>query len=269
MRSEGVTLLELMAALLLASLLGALGLRLLAWQSGVFRHVVAVWEWEEASRMIFGVLDRELRQGVAGRDWVAHAGDSLSLRGFRGMAIPCGAPWESGTQARSLRVVSRGMRDEDPDKDSLLVLHGTGEWLALPLLSAGSGASAGAWGSADDCPPLPGGRIRIWEVGLPTSGLSPSPGAEIMGLRKPHDSWVFLRYFEWGQYHLSDGALRHRRGRGGRQPLTAQVLSAESTMIPHNQGVQVTLVGRLPPWPGSTTHRRRTRSIWPREASEW
>ena len=35
---------------------------------------------------------------------------------------------------------------------------------------------------------------------------------------------VLLRLFETGSYHLSGGALRYRRGSGGRQPLTAAVL---------------------------------------------
>lgn len=276
MKSKGVTLLELLAALVLASLLGALGLRLLTWQSAAFRHVVAVWEWEEASRVTFGVLERELRQGVAGRDWVAHGGDSLSLRAFRGLALPCGAPWESGNQRRSLRVVSRGMREEDPGKDSLLVLHGGGDWMAIPLLSAGNGGSAGgpgggasAEGSADDCPPLPSGRIRIWEVGLPPGDPATFPVPEFPPLGEPEYPWVFLRYFESGQYHLTNGALRHRRGQGGRQPLTAQVLSHESAMIPTNRGVQVILVGDLPPWPAPLAPRRRVRSIWPRDVGEW
>lgn len=263
-----------MAALVLASLLGALGLRLLAWQSGTFRHVVAVWEWEEASRMIFGVLDRELRQGVVGRDWVAHAGDSLSLRAFRGLALPCGTAWESGTRQWSLRVVSRGMRDEDPGKDSLLVLHETGEWVVLPLLfsragGVGGGLGGGAWGSELDCPPLPDGRIRIWDVGSPAGGSSSLQGPEHPPPREQQESWIFLRYFEWGQYHLSEGTLRHRRGRGGRQPLTAQILSAESAMVPYHQGVRVNLVGDFPSGPGASGPRRRVRSIWPRRSAEW
>ena len=34
--------------------------------------------------------------------------------------------------------------------------------------------------------------------------------------------------FETGTYHLSRGALRYRRGRGGRQPVTEEVLESGS-----------------------------------------
>ncbi len=39
----------------------------------------------------------------------------------------------------------------------------------------------------------------------------------------PEESIVLARLFERGSYHVSGAALRYRRGRGGRQPLTPEV----------------------------------------------
>ncbi len=47
-------------------------------------------------------------------------------------------------------------------------------------------------------------------------------------LDPPVPGAVIGRLFERGSYHLAAGAFRYRPGRGGRQPLTAQVLHTEA-----------------------------------------
>jgi hypothetical protein len=62
--------------------------------------------------------------------------------------------------------------------------------------------------------------------------------------------------FEAGSYHLSEGALRYRRGRGGRQPLTEEVLAgarlidtlgALRALLPMGPGGEITVKVATPP----------------------
>jgi hypothetical protein len=67
-----------------------------------------------------------------------------------------------------------------------------------------------------------------------------------------------VRLFESGEYHLADGALRYRRGGGGRQPLTPERLGLGSGFRALQNGVEVQIefpgnprAGDIPPfvWP--------------------
>lgn len=149
------------------------------------------------------VLHRELRAGVPGRDWASPAGDSIPLRAFRGVGLPCG----SGS-SKETRYLYRGRRLPDPTKDSVLFLLRDGTWRAGALLASRPGAAG-----EDSCPGHTGNggvlRIRTDEA----SG-----------------DVVLVRVYERGSYHLQAGALRYRRGRSGRQPLTATLLDAASQL---------------------------------------
>jgi len=142
------------------------------------------------------VITHEIRALDTRRDGFSVATDSAGLRAFRGVAVVCAA------DSVSADVRYRGLRSPDPAKDSLLVLEGAGAERALPLAGTGAGAA---------CSPQPG-----------ESALAVRPGAGLM----PGD---VILVFERGDYHLAGGALRYRRGAGGRQPLTADILFDDST----------------------------------------
>jgi hypothetical protein len=144
----------------------------------------------ETIRTIDWLLPEELSGGRPGEDWWMAGGDSVALRAFRGLGIV----EEQGPAPDELAICFRGIRAPDTEKDSVLLLETDGRWKAYELRWR-----AGAGGS---CPGLGGGSLERWY-------LSPEPG-----------DGVVARVFERGTYHLADGALRYRRGEGGRQPLT-------------------------------------------------
>ncbi len=143
------------------------------------------------------ILSWEVRTTDTGRDGFHADSDSLSQRIFRGRAIVCSA---DSTRAN---VRYAGLRMPDPSKDSLLVLAGRGPERAMQLSAAAAGGTA--------CHARPGETLLILEPG---AGLTTGDIALL---------------FERGSYHLASGALRYRRGAGGRQPLTSTALFDDST----------------------------------------
>lgn len=131
------------------------------------------------------VLNGELRRAAVD-DWRMDR-DSIRLRAVRGSGTLCGS---AGSEAR---VRYRGVRRPDPTKDSVILVTGTG---TLGKAYAITGVT-----TDEEC-----GGYRL------TLGEAPQAG---VGL---------ALVFETGSYHLSGGALRYRRGRGGRQPVTEAVL---------------------------------------------
>jgi hypothetical protein len=142
------------------------------------------------------VITHEVRVLDTRRDGFSLGTDSAALRAFRGIAIVCAA------DSVSADVRYRGLRSPDITKDSLVVLEGAGAERALPLTGTGA---------ATVCSPRPG-----------ESALALRPGAGLV-------SGDVILVFERGDYHLTGGSLRYRRGAGGRQPLTADVLFDDST----------------------------------------
>jgi len=156
----------------------------------------------ETDRLVAGVLRSELSTLVPDEDVGGTSGDTLALRLFRGLAVTCTPPAGAG----SVPVRFEGARDPDPTKDSVIVLPAGP---TMPLLASGRSAS-----------PCPGsGTLLLWELPAPVAQGTP------------------LLLFERGTYALSGGALRLRRGREGRQPLTAELLrDAGSRFAPQYGG---------------------------------
>jgi len=200
----GASLLDTLLAILLGSLLLTAVLRLLVGVQGGTLALTARSDRLQAIR---------LAQAVARMDGPGRAGGEeggiLEVRAFRGTGVVC--PGLGGL------VVVRGVRLPDPDKDSVRILGGDGRWRAHRLLSAEDRAGL-------DCLVSGPGRLQRWTV-----EPEPEPG------------WVAGRYFERGSYHLTDGALRYRRGRGGRQPLTPELLHPESRFVATAWGVRAEL----------------------------
>lgn len=235
MSARGSGLTEGILALVLLTLLVQGALTLLSRQRRAAATLVVWEEGMEAVGIARWILGDELRAGVAGRDWSAPRADTLGLRAFRGTALVCPLTGEPGR----ILVHHRGVRNPDPEKDSVLLLDEAGRWWALDL-EAREAAS-------DRCPGAPAVGTEWWTL----SGL-------------PENVGPVARLFERGSYHLADGALRYRRGRGGRQPLTPPLLDPASRLrAGEGGGVVVDLLvpgGSGMPWGGSWT-------LWPREAA--
>jgi hypothetical protein len=141
--------------------------------------------YEEAVRTAAVILGAELRL-LTDADIPAMASDSVRIRAFRGGGAVCISA-EDG-----IRVRYRGTRLPDPERDSVLIVWGTRE-----------DAYAVQWAAAaPDC----GGALH-----LRLDRSAEQPGG-------------YALVFETGAYTLTDGAVRYRRGQGGRQPLTEALL---------------------------------------------
>ncbi len=157
----------------------------------------------EAVRTLAWVLSEELAGGEEGWAWWGEAGgDSVALRAFRGWGLV-----EGGEPAADrIRVCYRGLRSPDPGKDSVVALGGGGLWTVHAL-------AARRWTGRPCSHPaakvMALGQQEVWT-------LAPGPAGE---------GPIVVRLFERGSYHLTEGALRYRRGGGGRQPLTPERLA--------------------------------------------
>ena len=221
---------EALTAMLLLVAVTAAALQTLTTLGHALRNVTGDAEKRETMRIARYTLAQELRTGLAGVDWAAGAGDSIAVRAFRGTGVRCAAA------PLPLWVVRyTGLRRPDPAKDSVLVLAADGVWRVADLIGARSGA----------CGDGPGGET--WE-------LDPAIPEAVVG-----------RIFERGSYHVAAGAFRYRPGRGGRQPLTAQVLRTGAGVASgvSRRGVGLDLRLAFDQAPGAATID--SVRVWPRE----
>ena len=201
-RAPGFSLTEVLIVLLLLTLvvLGAWGVLVRHGNAG--KAVALRAEALEMVRTLAWLLPRELSSSRAGSDWELRDPAYLQLRAFRGLGLKVDLPSGPG----AWMVCYGGTRVPVPEKDSVLLLGSDGRWRAHDLRGRSS--------TGDPCPGWPGRKVEGWV-------LFPAPGDAILG-----------RVFETGSYHLADGALRYRRGEGGRQPLTPERLSGGAFHAP-------------------------------------
>lgn len=197
----GFTFVELLVSVLLSLSLAAGAFAMISFQSRAFTEMSATADRLDATRMVRGVLGSEIRDGRPDRDWRLLGSDSLSLRAFRGLGLPCGPPVD-GTAV----VLFRGSRGPEPVKDSVLVLRPDGKWRALDLREASPAPDSVEFGTGPCSVSARGGPLEEWVL----DGLE--------------GGFVLARVFEAGSYHLADAAFRYRVGAGGRQPLTPELL---------------------------------------------
>lgn len=187
-RRAGVTLPEL---LLVAWLFGLVLLATAAFAGAQGRLAAASQDRVRAAdvvRTIDLILNGELRYG--GRQDAMPGPDSVRLRAVRGSATICAGGAE-------LLVRYRGIRRPDPAKDSALIITSAGTVGSVhAVVAAATVPAAAACGDT---------RLRLEPVPTARTGQ--------------------VLVFESGTYHLSGGALRYRRGRSGRQPVTEDVLA--------------------------------------------
>jgi hypothetical protein len=194
MSRAGSTLIEAIFALMLGTFVVLLCLQTTVQLNRAQRRLASRKEAVESLRVLRHVMRREL----------AHTGsivrpesDSLSLRAFRGLALPCAEVVDTV----DLVVAYRGDRLPDPSKDSVELSYADGSVLYADL--TGSRVSSEPCGTAESSD-----RVLAWRIDQPLSAPS-----------------VLARVFERGSYHLAGSALRYRRGASGRQPLTPEVWS--------------------------------------------
>ncbi len=221
----GISLVETLIALLLLSLVVHAAWAVFATQRAAVAGMTVRAEGLETIRTVGWILPEELAEGERDRDWFAN-GDTVVLRAFRGLGLVLG-PLADG---RGFRVCYRGLRNPAPEKDSVLILGADGLWRAYDLTERSV--------TSVDCPWGSGVKEEAWR-------LHPEGG-----------NAVVARIFERGSYHLASGALRYRRGEGGRQPLTAERILEGSIETPAPWGAglawQVVLTGEAVPGGGGS-----------------
>ena len=222
----------LTAMLLMIAVTGA-ALRTLVTLRHALANVTTDSEVRETGRIARYTLAQELKTGLPGIDWVAGGdGDSVVVRAVRGTAVRC-----ASVAPPQWVVRYTGLRRPDSAKDSVLVLATDGVWRVTKLVRARARPGA--------CEDGAGGEV--WE-------LSPAVPGAVVG-----------RIFERGSYHVAAGAFRYRPGRGGRQPLTAQVLrtgaGAASGVSGHGVGVDLRLAFETADAATAIDSVR----VWPRE----
>jgi type II secretory pathway component PulJ len=190
MRGEGgFTLVESLVVLLLTALLIQGGWAVVATLVRSGERVAEISEGMETIRTVAWILEEEVSGGSPNRDWWPGGADTLGLRAYRGLALVQGREADG-----QVSVCYRGIRNPNPEKDSVLFLSGDAGWTAHALLSRAR--------RDPGCLEGTGGWEEVWHV-------EPEPRGPVLG-----------RVFERGSYHFSAGAFRYRRGAGGRQPLT-------------------------------------------------
>jgi hypothetical protein len=187
----GHTLAELLAALPLAMLLMATLLATFVAQARLARALADRMGRAETERLAAGVLRQELRWIERG-DVAAAVADSLTLRLLRGIGVTCG----TGTEA--MRIDYWGLREPNPEKDSVIIVSAEGE------------SSARLLGSEPTSPSCREGAARLLRLSTPAR-----PGVVLI--------------YERASYHLSARALRVRAGAEGRQPITEEWLEDAGT----------------------------------------
>lgn len=207
-RHRGVSVIELLVVLALLSLVVQLGWTVLSGQRRAATALSVRAEGLETVRTVGWLLPEELSGGEPERDWWV-AGDSIGLRAFRGVGFVLG----DSVRGDRVRVCYRGIRSPAPEKDSVLFLGIDGRWRAHDLVSRAL---------------RPGACVQTADAWEEEWVVSPEAGRSVL-----------VRLFERGSYHLSSGALRYRRGAGGRQPLTPERILEGNILVPSSPGGRV------------------------------
>lgn len=187
---SGTSLIEMIAVMTLSSFVIAVIAGICVAQMRLARIIAERAVVTESTRTVATVLTGEARRMTVA-DVIASSHDSLAIRAFRGLGLPCGVTIDG------VLIRYTGDRMPDATKDSVLIVTPPGESATVLQQSVPA---------PGQCPSLPGEVILEWRTGHPVPLTA------------------VLLAFESGSYHLSTRAFRYRTGAGGRQPLTAEVL---------------------------------------------
>jgi len=178
---RGTTLVELIVAIVLLTLLGAAALRTmlaLGRQSVAVVEHAAVQGGGRTGLVLLRTELQELGTDPVGADLLRVSRDSVTFRAPRGFGLSCAV---SGTEVRILDAEPlpfSGLRAITPGRDSLLLFvegdsatAADDHWIALPVLSVGGsscgGAQAIAIGTTDFTGSLPSGTLADVAPGEP------------------------------------------------------------------------------------------------------
>lgn len=186
-RRPGLSLVELTTTFALLGILSVACGALVRSQAQLLKQTSEHAATDETIRTARAILHAELRDIGLG-DMRGASADSLAFRVFRGFGIVCAVAEDDVV----LRY--RGLREPDPEKDSLLVI---------------SDERTTAFRVVTDRP------LCVPRVGEHLIAID-SAGALQAG--------ELVLFFESGAYHLANRALRYRRGTEGRQPLTDELI---------------------------------------------
>jgi hypothetical protein len=223
-RPGAASVLELVLVCFLFTVLSAGAARYAAGQRRLSESQQSRVRFQELVRTTAVIVGGDVRF-LAVADITGSSDDSARIRAFRGGGVVCGA------DGANVWIRYAGLRRPEPDKDSVLLLDDGGEAVSAIVSTAVS----------DSCD----GSTRF-TIDPPASG----PGGH--GL-----------VFETGTYTVGGGALRYRRGRGGRQPLTESLLDPTSSLRLDSTGLLIRLVSdQTAPGSGVTrVERVRTPSL--------
>jgi prepilin-type N-terminal cleavage/methylation domain-containing protein len=155
----GFSLVELTVGLALLGVIGAALVGLVQSVQRLARAQGARVELAEALRIAGTVLTGEVRVLEPGADLGVLTVDSVVLRAFRGAGVVCGAVGEEAL------VRYRGLRDPEPDKDSVLVL-GPEEAEQAVVLGASAAVPTG-------CAAGEGEEVYRWRLGVKSPAGTP------------------------------------------------------------------------------------------------
>jgi hypothetical protein len=173
--SSGVTLLELLAALLTSAVVLAGTHQVLLTTRRFGRVQSAMLEVHQSIRIASQILTAELRElDPSGGDIIAMGSDSISIRAMRGLAITCAPATSSGAIVVRDRL-SFGYRAVDPSRDRALVLTGGAAasddddtWSDFGISSVSSGAQCDDGGAGTRITLVDaGGLVEAIAVGTP------------------------------------------------------------------------------------------------------
>lgn len=224
-RYRGASLVELMLALTMLGVVTTVLFRMLASNQRIYQSQTQRIDRRQSIRAAEAVLPAELRElDAVDGDIVALSPTSITVRAMRQLGFVCADP-QPGVARLAIRAsLLFGLRDFDPETDSLLVYAAgddDGRWVPGPLSSIGAG-------TCDD-----GSRARLLETTLAASaGVvvgAPVRGFEVVTYRLYRGSD--------GQWQIGLAA-----GPGGTiQPLIGPVTSAGLEFVYRDaSGVAVT-----------------------------
>jgi prepilin-type N-terminal cleavage/methylation domain-containing protein len=216
--SRGFTLLELVIALVLLGVIGAIVYPIISGSRRLYRSDTARIDRRQSLRAAVTILSTDLRElDASGGDILAMSPTAITIRGTRQLAFLCAAPPAGLTTVLAVRESPVfGARDFNAATDSLLIYYEgpaeRDEWLPARLLSIDGGVCAD------------GTRARDLTVRLATDSVRLLPGAPIRGFEV-----VSYRLYEGGdgqwQIGMEDG------GPGSIQPLVGPVTARGLTLI--------------------------------------
>lgn len=174
-RQAGISLLELVVSLGLASMLAAAGVRIIVAQYRIndeLRTRADAAATMRAASLILADEFRRLGADSTGSDVIAVGINSIVYRAVRQWRFVCAV--QPGASTLILEQAYIGMREIDPRKDSLSVyVEDADHWVAVGITGmAGAACPNGAAGVAATVGPWPGGSAPVIGVGAPVRAFA-------------------------------------------------------------------------------------------------